>query len=235
MSCIPGIVIGTVASIDAEGRVEVDLPWLEGGPRTFWAPVATMMAGDRRGTWFMPEQGDEVVVAFDHGDPDFPYVIGFLWNGQHKPPNEDIDEHVRRIKTVAGHTIDFDDRAGQERILVKSKGEHELELKDGPPGTVTLKSKGGHMVKIEEVPGQVTVKTKAGQEVKLSDAPPGVTITTLGTLSVSCLSATVTATGSLMFNAPITTFAGVVQVPMLIANAISSTAYTPAPGDTIGA
>ena len=90
MSRVYGVVIGMVTDVDdpnAQGRVNVKLPWLPGENESFWAPVATLMSGGGRGSWFMPEVGDEVLIAFEHGDQNFPFVIGYLWNGVQKPPS----------------------------------------------------------------------------------------------------------------------------------------------------
>src|SRR5690242_883455 len=65
------------------GNVKVRLPWLgdsDTNSYEVWARLATMMGGDNRGSWFVPEVGDEVLVAFDGGNPNRPYVIGALWN-----------------------------------------------------------------------------------------------------------------------------------------------------------
>ncbi len=61
----------------------------------------------------MPELDDEALVAFDHGNVDHPYVVGFLHNGVDLPPDDDIDFKVRRVKTVSGHILEFDDRDGR--------------------------------------------------------------------------------------------------------------------------
>ena len=71
---------------NGEGRIRVDFPWMGGNNQSYWAPVATLMSGSGRGSWFMPEVGDEVLVAFDHEDVNHPYILGFLWNGKDKPP-----------------------------------------------------------------------------------------------------------------------------------------------------
>ncbi len=47
--------------------------------------MATLFAGKDRGSWFMPDVGDEVLVSFEHGDPSRPYVLGGLWNGTDSP------------------------------------------------------------------------------------------------------------------------------------------------------
>ncbi len=112
MSSICGVVPGSVVDVDdpqGEGRVRVRFPWLPGNNQGYWAPVASQMAGGGRGSWFMPEVGDEVLVAFDQGDVRHPYIIGFLWNGEHNPPT--TDTHLRLIRTVNGHEIAIYDPA----------------------------------------------------------------------------------------------------------------------------
>jgi uncharacterized protein involved in type VI secretion and phage assembly len=89
MSTINGVVIGVVTNVaDPQGqiRVRVHFPWMDDAQETDWIRIATMMAGGGRGSMFMPEVQDEVLVGFEHGDTRFPYVVGFLWNGQDAPP-----------------------------------------------------------------------------------------------------------------------------------------------------
>ena len=65
------------------------LPWSpdpDSGFYEAWARQATLMAGNDRGTWFIPEVDDELLVVFEAGDPSRPYVIGALWNGRDAPP-----------------------------------------------------------------------------------------------------------------------------------------------------
>ena len=63
------------------------------------------MGGRNRGSFFMPEIEDEALVAFDHGDSRFPYVVGFLWNGEDAPPADHV--RLRRLQSVNGHRISF--------------------------------------------------------------------------------------------------------------------------------
>src|SRR5258708_1417769 len=74
---------------EGQGRVKVRLPWAPdpgGSSYETWARLATMMAGGGRGSWFVPDPQDEVLVAFEGGNPRRPYVVGALWNGQDNPP-----------------------------------------------------------------------------------------------------------------------------------------------------
>jgi uncharacterized protein involved in type VI secretion and phage assembly len=110
MGKLSGIVTGQVISNrdpDGQGRVQVSLPYLGGQNQSYWAPIATLMSGSNRGSWFMPEIGDEVLVAFLQDDVSHPYIIGFLWNGQDTPPTTDI--HLRTIHSVNGHEVQIYD------------------------------------------------------------------------------------------------------------------------------
>src|SRR5260370_25123428 len=103
MSKIEGVVVGLVTDVNdplRQGRIRVNFPWLEDQHQTDWVRIATAMAGDKRGTFFMPELQDEVLVAFEHNNPRMPYVIGFLCNGKDPPPGQDLRH--RRITSTNG-------------------------------------------------------------------------------------------------------------------------------------
>jgi uncharacterized protein involved in type VI secretion and phage assembly len=212
MKTHPGVVVGIVKSLkdpDGHGRIQVEFPWMQAKQKSAWAPIAVPLAGKRRGSFFMPELEDEALVAFEHGDFDHPFIVGFLWNGVDRPPDDGITASVRRLRTVAGHVLEFDDRDGKERILVKTKGGQEIELVDGPPPKITVKVKNGQ-------PGQISILAEQG------------------TVEVKCLRATIDATAQLAVTTPIATFSGIVQAQTVIATAVVGQAYTPAPGDTFG-
>ncbi len=121
------------------GRVKLAFPWLEGG-KSAWAPVATPMAGPDRGLYFLPEIDDQVLVAFAHGDPDFPYVLGALWNDKDPPPedNDDGENNPRTIKSRSGHLLRFDDSDGDEKIEILDKDGKQTMVFDTAAGTITV-------------------------------------------------------------------------------------------------
>lgn len=136
MSRINGVVMGIVRDLDDPqnlGRVQVSFPWLAEPNQSYWARIATLMAGSGRGSWFLPEVGDEVLVAFEQGDTQHPYVVGCLWNGQARPP-QGLDRQVRRLQTVSGHILEFDDRPGQEKITLKTRTGNEISITETPAG-----------------------------------------------------------------------------------------------------
>jgi len=145
----PGVVIGIVKEIDTQGRLQLEFPWLAQSYRSAWAPVATPLAGKQRGQFFMPEIDDEVLVAFEHGDFDHPFVVGFLWNGVDTPPETTNKNRV--IKTPGGHELRFEDQDNAQKIMIKSSSGHQIVLDDAP----TAQS--------------ITVKTKLGQSLVLDD------------------------------------------------------------------
>ena len=84
-----------------------------------------VIAGKDRGSWFIPDVGDEVLVAFEHGDPARPYVIGGLWNGSDSPPDsmDGAGKNNRKvIKSRAGVKITFDDTSGQVQLIIETPG-----------------------------------------------------------------------------------------------------------------
>ena len=123
---ILGVVAGVVTNNkdpDKLGRVKVRFPWLSDTDESWWARVASPMAGKDRGVFFLPEVDDEVLVLFEHGDPRFPYVIGALWNGSTPPflTNEDGKNDKRVIRSRSGHTITLNDKDGEETIEIVDK------------------------------------------------------------------------------------------------------------------
>ena len=84
-----GVAVGQVLNILDPlflGRVQVRLPFIDDADLAPWARVAVPMAGIGCGHYFIPTIGDEVLVAFEHGDTSVPYVIGSLWNATSRRP-----------------------------------------------------------------------------------------------------------------------------------------------------
>jgi phage baseplate assembly protein gpV len=132
-SRMQGLAIGQVIDVDdpmGMGRVLLNLPVHPGNSTTAWAPVAAPMAGDDRGCWLMPELGDVALVGFLHDDPEQPYVLGFLWNGQDRPPSDHPRE--RMIRSLNGHTIRFID----EEPVAGAMG--ALVIEDAHGNVITL-------------------------------------------------------------------------------------------------
>jgi uncharacterized protein involved in type VI secretion and phage assembly len=157
------VVVGLVLdNQDPEGlgRVKINLPGLSEDESGYWARVAAPMAGGGRGMFFLPEQNDEVLVAFEQGDITRPYIVGALWNGEDKPPqsNSDGQNNVRLIRSRSGHSVRFDDSAGAEKIeIIDKSGENSLTI-DTLSNSISIKS--AQDVVIEAPRGKISLRAK---------------------------------------------------------------------------
>ena len=132
MAIVNGVVVGIVTAVGL-GQVKVNFPWLDQGHETDWIRIATMMSGDKAGSFFMPNVQDEVLVAFDHGDTRFGYVVGFMWNGTDKPPATDVRD--RKLVSKNGHMIRFLDATpsggSSGAVVIEDASGNRITLSDG--------------------------------------------------------------------------------------------------------
>ena len=217
---LPGLFHGTylaeVVDLDDPenlSRVQVRLLNFDGvddhdGP--LWARVALPFAGDNRGTFFIPDVGDEVLVTFVNGDPRFPIVVGGLWNGSASPPDSiSGGRNVRKvIRSKNGVKITLEDENGREKFIAETPGGQKITLKDGP-GSVVIEDSNGNSIKI---------------------APAGITITAPAKVTVNASQVAVSA-GLVTVDAGMSRFSGVVQCDTLISNTVISAVYTPGAGN----
>ena len=163
------------------GRVKVTYPWRAADDESYWARIAVPMAGPEVGTFFLPEEGDEVLVAFEGGDLEHPYVVGALWNGEREPPEDNADGNndVRTVRSRSGHELTFDD------------------ADDG--GGITIETSGGHTVTLDDSSGseELSVADKSGQNSLTFDPNAGeVTLKAGGTLTIEAPSIELSGEGS---------------------------------------
>ena len=159
-SKINGVVIGIVTNNnDPEnlGRIRVKFPWLSNEDESDWARVASLMAGKDRGIYILPEIDDEVLVVFEHGDINMPYVIGSLWNGKDVPPetNSDGKNNIRMIKSRSGHVIRIDDTNGKEKIEIVDKTEKNIISIDAKDNKISIIS--DKDIEISAPHGKITI------------------------------------------------------------------------------
>ena len=170
-----GVVVGVVTNNkDPEnlGRVKVKFPWLQESDESYWARIATLMAGPDRGTFFLPEVGDHVLVAFEQGDINYPFVLGALWTLKQKPPfnNADGKNNIRAIKSRSGHVIIFDDnnKEKKEKIIIKTNKGYDITLNDGA-GQILIKTRSGHRAILDDAKKEISINTKEGNQLFLND------------------------------------------------------------------
>ena len=206
--------VSDIKDPDGLGRVKVTLPWSPdtGGERyEVWARLATLMAGNNRGTWFIPDVNDEVLVAFEGGNPRRPYVVGALWNGSDSPPDsmDGAGNNYRKvIRSRNGVKITLDDTDGQEKFIAETPGGQKITLQDGP-GAVHIEDSNGNSVKLET---------------------SGITVTASAKVTVNASMMEISAS-MVTVNAAMSKFSGVVQADTVISNSVISASYTPGAGN----
>jgi uncharacterized protein involved in type VI secretion and phage assembly len=175
-----GVVEAVVVDLvdpDKEGKVKLQFPWFDEDMVTEYARVSQLYAGNGYGSFFVPEVGDEVLVAFVHGDMRMPVVLGGLYNGKDKPASDrQKDKDQKLVRTKAGHQLLFDDSQKERRVKLTTAGAHELDL-DDKDKKVLVKTSGGHQLELDDSGGKVTVKTSGGQSLVLDGNSGQVTVT----------------------------------------------------------
>ncbi|MEW6223630.1 MAG: VgrG-related protein [Chloroflexota bacterium] len=177
---IPGVVVAIVTDNndpDSMGRVKLSYPWLSDDAESFWARLVAPGAGKDYGIVWMPQVGDEVLVAFEHGDIGRPLVLGGLWNGKDTIPfdyGSDLDAGSVTycgFTSRTGHKISFFESSGESKIHLLTKGgavsvvldEQNKEVKVETTGKVIIDAqqdveiKAGGSMKLEAT-GQLTIK-----------------------------------------------------------------------------
>jgi uncharacterized protein involved in type VI secretion and phage assembly len=206
--------VSDIKDPDGQGRVKIVLPWSPdtGSARyEHWARLATFMAGNNRGSWFIPDVNDEVLVAFEGGDTRRPYVVGAMWNGKDTPP-ESMDgsgsNNRKVLRSRNGVKITLDDQNGQEKCIFETPGGQKITLSDGP-GVINIQDSNGNSIKLES---------------------SGVTVTASSKVTVNASSVEISA-GMVTVNAGMSKFSGVVQCDTMISNSVISASYTPGAGN----
>jgi uncharacterized protein involved in type VI secretion and phage assembly len=169
---VAGLVPAVVSDVkDPEklGRVRLTFPWLAADYTSGWARTVQLGGGPQRGTLILPEVGDEVLVGFEQGDFDAPYVLGGLHNGTDKPPTTPVDVvdgssgavNGRYFVSRTGHRLDFTESASaaNEVKLATGDGKHVFTL-DQKATKVTLHSD-----------GSITIEAKNGVTVDAGSGP----------------------------------------------------------------
>ncbi|HSI12962.1 MAG TPA: phage baseplate assembly protein V [Chthoniobacter sp.] len=174
---IYGVVSGIVTNNhDPEGRarVKVHFPWMSDHAESDWAKLVTFMGGRQRGAVFLPEPGDEVLVAFEHGDLQHPYILGALWNADDPPPetNQDGKNHLRVIKSRSGHEIILNDTPGAEKIEIRDQSGQNVISIDTAKGELTLSSQTKLILRSQqiEIEASSTLKVSASAALELKGA-----------------------------------------------------------------
>jgi Rhs element Vgr protein len=170
---VSGLQIGVVTVLendpDGEDRIKLRLPLIDADNEGTWARLATLDAGDGRGTYFRPEIGDEVVVGFLNDDPRHPIVLGML-HSRAKPAPEKAkdDNHHKGYVSRERLKLTFDD--DKKVIGLQTPAGNKLSLSEDAKG-ITLEDQNGNKITLDD--GGITIKSvkdlilKADKDAKL--------------------------------------------------------------------
>lgn len=187
----PGIVPAIVTNTDDpndQGRVKVKYPWMTDDAESFWARLVGLGAGPEAGFFMVPEVGDEVVVAFEHGDFNHPYVIGGVWNGKHAITGSGSSGStgerplVRTWTSRTGHEIAMFDNA-DNKIEVKTADGHIL-LMDDTNKKIEIETSGGHKIVMDDQSKKVEITSSNGQKLSMDDNAKSIKVESGMTLEI---------------------------------------------------
>ncbi|MDR2157585.1 MAG: phage baseplate assembly protein V [Clostridiales Family XIII bacterium] len=176
-----GVMVGIVAKNydkDMPGRVCVTIPTRdEDANELQWVRLSQPSGGSKWGHYFLPEIGDQVLLAFENGNIEKPYVIGCVSkdNDRFLGRSVDKDNTVKRIVTRNGSELKFEDnREGEgekDRItLSTAKTTHLLKL-DNENGLIELTDKKGeNAIRIKTTDGTMNVKAKSRLTIEVGDS-----------------------------------------------------------------
>ncbi|MBR4529364.1 MAG: hypothetical protein IKO80_03685 [Lachnospiraceae bacterium] len=178
-----GVVVGQVSKNydkDMPGRVCVQIVSRDTqANELLWARVAMPSSGEKWGHYFLPEVGDEVLVAFEQGNIERPYIIGCIPKLSDQFLKKSVDEknQIKRIVTRHGSTVFFEDNAddqngGKDKIRIITAGEeHKIEF-DNEKDFILISDKSGknkiHM-KTKEGSGNIEIHTEKKLFIKVGD------------------------------------------------------------------
>ena len=171
-SSIQGLQIGIVTSIeDSEGqyRVQVKFPSVNEKGEGIHARVATLDAGDKRGTFFRPEIDDEVVVGFINDDPSHPVILGMMHSSAKASPLEpEKENNLKGYVSRSEIKLLFDD--DKSSVTIQTPGKRIFEM-DDDSGTITVKDADGNKVIMKQdsitIEASKEIKIKAGTSLSL--------------------------------------------------------------------
>lgn len=178
-----GVVVGTVVSNYAQempGRVCVSLPARDAEANELkWARVAMPYSGSIWGHYFLPEVGDEVLVVFEQGNIEKPYIIGAIPKDKDKFLKQSADENnqYKRIVTRHGSQIKFTDSGEQggengekDKIeIITPEGAHSITLDNDKKAITITDKEGKNRIEMLTEKGQMTIKAEKKLSIEIGD------------------------------------------------------------------
>jgi len=164
LSVVQGLQTGIVTDIiDADGdfRIKLRLPLVSNQEDGVYARLATLDAGNKRGTFFMPEISDEVVVGFMNNDPNQPVILGMLHSSKNSAP--------------------LDPESANDKKGYVSRSEIKIIIDDGEK-SITIETPGGNSFSMNDTENKISLKDSNGNKITMEQS--GITIESASALNL---------------------------------------------------
>ncbi|GAB1420219.1 VgrG-related protein [Anaerolineales bacterium] len=184
------------------GRVKLIFPWLNDTTETHWARVTGMGAGNQRGLMILPEVNDEVLVAFEQGDFNLPYVIGGLWSDIDKPPigtavtGQKVE--VREFRTREGRILRLTDGSGGKIELLDKDNKRSITIDTDNKKIEVLGEK--NKVILDDQAGSITIES-GSTKIKIDNNANISVTSSAGDVKIEGVNVSIKATGELSLEA----------------------------------
>jgi Rhs element Vgr protein len=181
LPAIHGLQNGTVKKIDADPdgqyRIQVNMPIIEPTGTGIWARMAQFYATNGKGSFFLPEVGDEVILGFLNEDPRFPVILGMLYSSKLKAPyTPDNENSIKAIVTKNDLTIEMNDK--DKVLTIKTPGKNIFTLSD-KDNSIILADQNGN--KIEMTSSGISLNSPKDINIKAMGA---ITLDAVGKIGV---------------------------------------------------
>lgn len=177
---ILGVVAGIVAenySQEMPGRLKVQIPVRDQEANQLkWAKMAVPYTGKNWGQYFMPEKNDQVLLIFEHGNIEMPYIIGSIPrdNDSFVKKSSDEKNSIKEIRTRYGNRICFEDRdegeGDQDKISIfTAKDSHHIIL-DNEKKVISFSDREKNCsVKMQTEKGSITIQAAKKMVIQVGD------------------------------------------------------------------
>ncbi len=163
---IGGLHIGKMVKADGDpakgGRIQIELPTLNGKSNVVWARLSSSWASKGYGSMLIPDEGDELIVGFFNDDPCYPVVLGSLYSSARPQPFEvKAENDIRAMVTREGIRLVIDEKA--KSVTIETPGANRLVLSDDDKG-ITLEDQNGNRLTMND--GGITIESSKALTLK---------------------------------------------------------------------
>ena len=144
---------------------------------THWARIVSPYGGDERGIYFLPEVGDEVIIAYFYGDIHQPYILGSVWNKKTSKLPKDVaveKNYIKKIRTKRGHEIIFNEEENKDDLEIHTPKELKVKLNDEKEVIFIQDKNGKNIIQIDSKNGAINIK--ADKKIVLESGSSSITI-----------------------------------------------------------